>query len=140
MSGSTVVRYSTAFKRKVVEEIDRGELTINQARNLYGIGAHFTIQRWLKEFGRENRLPQTVRIQMKDELRKIKDLEERNALLEKALAESELDRYVLKKTIEVLELEYGQVAKKNSDSKSSATSAATRSTDRASKRSADTSE
>lgn len=140
MSEVPSVRYSTAFKQKVVEEIDRGELTINEARRLYGIGAHHTIQRWLKQFGRENRLPVTVRIQMKDELRKIKQLEERNTLLEKALAESELDRYVLKKTIEVLEQEYGQVAKKNSDSKSSATSGKTSSKGRASKRSAGTSE
>lgn len=140
MAGTQSVRYSTAFKRKVVEEIARGELSINQACKVYGIAGHHTVQRWLKVFNLENHLPVTVRIQMKDELQKLKELEKRNEMLEKALAESELDRYVLRKTIEVLEDKYGQVAKKNSDSKSSAASEPTRYDARASKRSADTSE
>lgn len=117
MSGTQSVRYSTAFKRKVVEEIARGELSINQACKLYGIAGHLTVKGWLKKFNLENHLPVTVRIQMKDELQKLKELEKDNALLREALASSELDRYVLKKTIEVLEDKYGHVTKKKSDSK-----------------------
>lgn len=134
MTENRSIRYSTAFKRKVVEEIARGELSINQACKLYGIGGHHTVKAWLKKFNLEDHLPVTVMIQMKDELQTLKDLEKRNEMLEKALAESELDRYVLRKTIEVLEEEYGQVAKKNSGSKSSTASKAIRKNARPSKR------
>jgi len=121
----------------VVEEIDRGELSIGQAARLYGITGSSTIKRWLKQFGREHLIPNTVRIQMKDELRKLDEAHERIALLERALADSELERYVLKLKVQVLEEEHG--SKKKSSSSSSDERAVTPTESTASKPSADTS-
>ena len=113
--GTRSVRYSSAFKLKVVEEIDRGSMTINQALKVYGIGGHHTVQGWLKKYGRESQLPDTVRIQMKDELSRIKELEKENALLKQALADKELDLYLKKEEFDVLNDEYGLGTKKNID-------------------------
>jgi transposase-like protein len=115
MSGTRSIRYSSAFKLKVVEEIDSGTLTINQAMKVYGVGGHHTIQRWLKNLGRESLLPNTVRIQMKDELERIKLLERENALLKEALADKELALYLKKCEFEVMNEEYGLGTKKNID-------------------------
>jgi transposase-like protein len=46
-------QYSTAFKRKVVSEIESGKLSINQARSIYSISGGGTIQNWIKKWGKE---------------------------------------------------------------------------------------
>ena len=45
------LRYSRAFKQKVVEEIESGKLTIAKAQRVYDIRGGETIQKWIRLLG-----------------------------------------------------------------------------------------
>ena len=111
----TVNRYSQAFKQKVVSEIENGNLTVNRARALYGIGGGQTIQKWLHKLGRAHLLNKVVHVEMKDEYNKLKKLEQEKRALESALAQSQLKIIALESTIKVLEEEAGVRIKKSID-------------------------
>lgn len=74
-----IKEYSTAFKMKVVSEIEQGKFSIDQARKIYDIGGGETIQKWMKKLGKENIISQVVRIEMKDEKRQTERVKEREA-------------------------------------------------------------
>ncbi len=44
--------YGLAFKLKVVEEVEKGEIGIEEARRKYNIPGHSTILKWLRKHGR----------------------------------------------------------------------------------------
>ena len=106
-------RYSTAFKQKVIKEIENGHLTKEGARKLYGIGGGTTIQNWIKQFGKLHLLNKIVRIELKDELSKLKELEKQKKELESALAQAHLKLVTYESIIEVAEEELGIDLKKN---------------------------
>ena len=106
-------RYSLAFKKKVVGEIERGETTIEEARRIYEIRGAATIQNWIKKLGKNHLLNKMVRIEMKDEKDKIKELEKEKAALEHALAQSQLKIITLESLIECVEENYDVDVKKN---------------------------
>ena len=52
------VRYSDAFKRQIVEEIESGRHgSLNGVAQAYGIGGMSTVARWVRQYGREDLLP-----------------------------------------------------------------------------------
>lgn len=111
-------RYSTAFKRKVVREVETGELSVQQARRLYDIGGGSTIYNWLDEFGKTE--SKTVYIRTNDEETPMSKLEEENQrlreekqALESALAQAHLKQLALESTIEVASEHFGTDVKKN---------------------------
>ncbi len=106
-----VVRYSEAFKLKVVEQIERGEFTVAEARQVYDIGCRHTIDNWLRRRGKQYLIPNVIRVTMKSERDRIKELERRNRRLERALADERLRTLSLEAALEVYEEEYG--SKKN---------------------------
>lgn len=108
-----LIRYSTSFKRKVVNEIESGKLTKNGARRLYGIGGGSIIQQWIKKFGKLHLLNKVVRIEMQDEVSKLKQLEKEKKELESALAQAHLKLLTYETIIEVAEEELGVDIKKN---------------------------
>ncbi|MGE5795449.1 MAG: transposase [Ignavibacteria bacterium] len=81
-------RYSEAFKRKVVSEIENGKLRISEDRRMYNIPGGLTIQRWLKKLGKEHLLNKVIHIEMKDEVNRLKELEKQKRELESALAQA----------------------------------------------------
>ena len=104
MSGRVLLRrYSHSFKQHVVSLIESGELSIEQVRKRYDIRGSTTIQRWLKHFGRTHLLPQMVRIQMPDEIDRIKQLEREKQALESALAQSQMKILTLESLLEQVE-------------------------------------
>ena len=109
----TIKQYSTAFKRKVINEIESGKLSKEGARKLYGIGGGTTIQNWIKQFGKLHLLNKIVRIELKDEVSKLKQLEKEKKELESALAQAHLKLVVYESIIEVAEEELGKDLKKN---------------------------
>lgn len=111
--GRTVLRYSFAFKQKVVSEIESGKLTASSARRLYDIKGADTIARWLNQFGKLHLLNQVVRIEMKDEKDRIKELEHEKRKLESALAQEHLKNICLESLIECVEEHYKIDVKKN---------------------------
>ena len=113
MSGQrTIIRYSTAFKRKVVEEIESGKYSIGECQRIYDIRGTSTIKRWLKKLGREHLLPRMVRIEMKGEPDKIKELERQKRELESALAQAHLKILSLETMIDIAEEQLGIDIKK----------------------------
>jgi transposase-like protein len=111
----TVRRYSMAFQQKVVSEIEAGTLTIIQAQRLYDIGGAETIPRWLRKRSKNHLLTRVVRVQMTDEVSKVKQLEKEKQRLESALAQAHLKILTLESTLEVLEEKSGMSVKKKTD-------------------------
>ncbi len=118
-------RYSLAFKQKVISEIESGHLTIAEARKIYDISGATTLYKWLRKFGKNHLINRVVRIEMKDEKDKIKELERQKRELESALAHEHLKNLCLEALIECVEEHYkvdvkktfGQKASKKSPSK-----------------------
>lgn len=111
-------RYSHAFKQKVVSEIENGKLTISEARSLYNIKGGATIQLWLRKLGKTHLLNKVIHIQMKDEPKRIKELERQKRELESALAQAHLKIITLESTIKVIEEKSGVKLKKKTNTES----------------------
>lgn len=108
-----VVRYSFGFKQKVVREIEEEGLSITAAQRRYGIKGGQTIQSWLKLFGKNHLLNKIVRIEMKEEKDRIKELEAEVQRLKLALADSVLAKDILQTVIELADDHYSSDLKKN---------------------------
>ena len=106
-------RYSLAFKKKVVAEIERGELRIGDAQRIYDIRGNETIQSWIRKLGKNHLLNKVVRIEMKDEKERIQELEKQVKGLESALAQSHVKNIALESLIECAEEHYQADFKKN---------------------------
>jgi transposase len=111
------ITYSIAFRRKVVNEIERGKYSIEGARKLYDIGGSMTIQRWMKKFGKGELISKVIKIQTKNELDKVKELEREKKELESALAQSQVKIYALEALVEIAKEDYGIDLKKKPGSK-----------------------
>ena len=110
----TVLRYSLSFQQKVVNEIESGELSIGDARRLYDIRGNETIQKWIRKLGKNHLLSKVVRIEMKDEKDRVKELEKRIRELESALADEHIRNAVLESLVEIARDKYGIDLKKKS--------------------------
>ena len=110
----TVLRYSHAFQQKVVREIESGKLNIEDARRLYDIRGHATIQKWIRKFGKDHLLSKVMRIEMKNEKDQVKELEKRIRQLESALADEHIKNAVLESLVEIARDKYGLDLKKKS--------------------------
>ena len=115
----TVYKYSSAFKQKVVSEIECGQLTIEQARKIYNIGGGSTISKWITKLGKNHLLAKIVRIEMRDEIDQLKKLEKEKVELERALAQAHLKILSLETIIESAEEELGIDLKKSTVTKQS---------------------
>jgi transposase-like protein len=105
-------RYSLAFKQKVVSEVESGKYYVAQARRVYGLGAG-RIEEWMRQLGKNHLLGKVVRIEMKDEKDRIKELEKQKRELESALAQEHLRNLALESLIEVAGEHYQVDIKKN---------------------------
>ena len=108
------LRYSEAFKLKVVQEIDKGRLTIAEATRLYEINGRTTIYKWLRKYGKDQVIRRYVRIEMKDEKSILKEKEERIKELESALASVTLHNICLQSYVEVVNENISEAEKKTS--------------------------
>lgn len=115
-----ILRYSIAFKQKVINEIETGQLTIDQARRIYNIGGGTTINKWIKKFGKNHLLGKIVRIEMADEVKQLEKLQKEKAELESALAKAHLKILTLESLIESAEEDLGIDLKKSTEKKQSA--------------------
>lgn len=111
--------YSTAFKQKVISEIESGQFSIEQARKIYNIGGGSTISKWLKKYGKNHLLGKIVRIEMADEVAELKKLQKQKAELESALAKAHLKIISLESIIESAEEDLGIDLKKSTVRKQS---------------------
>mgnify|MGYP002641956128 CR=1 FL=1 len=88
----TTVRYSEAFKRQVVEELERGRhASVEAARRAYGIRGTMTVSGWVRKYGREDLLPKRVRVESMQERDELKEARKRIRELEAAVADAHID-------------------------------------------------
>jgi transposase-like protein len=106
-------QYSSAFKQMIVEGVERGKFTISEAKRTYDIRGCGTIPKWLKKYGKDHLLNRVVRIEMKGEKDRIKELERQKRELESALAQEHLKNICLESLIESVEEHYQIDVKKN---------------------------
>jgi len=113
--------YSMSFKLQVVQEIERGKLSITQSRKQYGIQSHGTVLNWLRKFGNFDWENQTPSNMPKSPEQKIMELEAKVKLLEKQKAFLEQQTFVADKKaiifdmmIDIAEKEYHIDIRKNS--------------------------
>lgn len=86
------VRYSEAFKRQIVGELEQGRhVSLHAACRAYGIGATTTVSRWIRRYGREDILPKNVRIETLKERDELKEARKRIRDLEAAVADAHID-------------------------------------------------
>lgn len=117
-------RYSLAFKQKVVSEIESGKLTVSQARRIYDIHGAQTPYKWLRQLGKGHLIEKIVRVEMKDEKDKLKELTQKNQKLESALADAHLRLLVYESLLESVEAHYQIDVKKTFGSTASSEPAA----------------
>ena len=82
-----------SFKLQVVEEIERGYLSITEAKRNYGIQSYATPLRWLRKYGNFDWEYQTPANMPKTPEQKLLELEQKVKLLEKqkALLEEQVE-------------------------------------------------
>jgi len=86
-----VRRYSEAFKRQVVEELESGKFSNTfEAERAYGIGKG-SARKWAEKYGHDNLFPKLVRIETMKERDKKKEDRKRIRDLEAALADAHID-------------------------------------------------
>ena len=113
-----IVRYSEAFKLKVVGEVERGRFaSAHEASQVYGITGKGTVARWLREYGKAHLLGQVIRVETDDEVRELKRLKDRVKALETALADSVMDNALNESFFEILcermDVDAGEFKKKH---------------------------
>lgn len=103
-----VWRYSEAFKRQVVEELETGMVSsIHQARQRYGIRGATTIQKWIRRLGRNHLLAKVVRVETPEEKQQIEQLRRQVRQLEHALAQTRMKELLAEAQLELLCQEQG---------------------------------
>jgi transposase-like protein len=112
------VRYGEAFKQQVVEQIQSGKFSgAFAASRAYGIKGSTTVNNWLRLYGREDLIAKQITITTVQEKDRIKQLEQRNRQLEKALATTQmkglLEESYLRIACERLEMEVDEFKKKH---------------------------
>ena len=89
---STAIRYSEAFKKKVVEEVSVGKFSsAYKARQAYDIRGKTTVTKWIRKYGRDDLLPKRIRIETMEEVDQLKEVRKRVKELEAALADAHID-------------------------------------------------
>ena len=84
------IRYSEAFKREVVREVEDGGLTFTVIALKYGIKGRMTVGNWVRKYGHGSR-GKVIRVEKPGEINELKRLTERVRLLESALADANID-------------------------------------------------
>lgn len=98
-----MIRYSEAFKQKVVSELEEGHFASpSEASEAYGIRGKGTVYRWMRLYGRGHLLRKVVRVEKAGEPGEIKRLKERVQQLESALADAHMDAALDKAYFEIL--------------------------------------
>ena len=105
--------YTTAFKLKVVSEIEAGKYSCSSASRKYGIGGKTTVSKWLKRFGKGYLVDRDYNIDMSKKGDKLAQEKEKNRLLQAALAESQMKIIALEALVDVASEHYGTNLKKN---------------------------
>ena len=96
----TVVRYSEAFKAKVIDEIAQGKKTKGEALRAYNI-SRGALYHWIKKYSRLDLYNPQVYIKMPMENDKLKALQAELAELKEAMIDSQIKAWKSESYLEV---------------------------------------
>lgn len=105
-------RYSVCFKQSVVQSIEKEGLSINQARERYGIKGGATIQAWIKQFGKTHLLNKVINVSTLSERDELSRLRTELKVLKLAYADLAIDHKCSEKVIELADEMLGLDLKK----------------------------
>ncbi len=103
--------FSEAIKKKAVEDIEGGKVTVLAVSREYGT-SYQTVYRWLNKYSRHLRSSKRIVVEMESEGYKTKALEKRIQELEAAIGRKQLEIDFLNKMIEKGKEELGVDLKK----------------------------
>jgi transposase len=110
--GNPQVRYSEEFKRRLVEEIETGVMTISQACRFYGICSTNSIYKWISLYGMNQSKGKQVYIMTTKEETELIMLRRELALLKKQLNDAEERAIAWKCMVDAIEIDLGIPVKK----------------------------
>ena len=84
------IRYSEAFKREVVRELEAEGLAFDAVSLKYGIKGAMTVSNWVRKHGNGTR-GKVIRVEKPGEINELKRLAERVRKLEGALADANIE-------------------------------------------------
>lgn len=120
--------YPMSFKVQVVQQIERGSLSITEATRNYGIQSYSTVLRWLRKHGNfdwENQtpahMPKTQEQKILELEAQVKLLEKQKAFLEHQAKQSDQKAIIFDMMISLAEKEYKIDIRKNSSPEQSIT-------------------
>jgi transposase-like protein len=97
-----VVRYSEAFKLRLVEDVANGKYkTLEEARRRNGIRGGSTLSTWIKQYGREDILPKRVKVETMKEIDELQAARRRIRELEAALADAHRDYWLERASLDI---------------------------------------
>jgi transposase-like protein len=104
-----VVRYSTAFKREVVEALEAGRFSsLKTATRHFGIAGRTTLRRWLLQFGKNHLIPKVVLVQKPEEQAEVAALRAEVKQLKEALGDAYAEKLLGNAYFELLCKKYGE--------------------------------
>lgn len=119
MRDRTVRKYSACFKQQVVADLENGRFeSIQAARMHYGVGGCGTIQRWLKQYGKNHLLGKVIRVEKPNEADRIGELKRQVAALQQALGRTQAENVLNAEFLKIACEQLGQdvpTFKKNID-------------------------
>ena len=121
--------YSMSFRMQVVDEVERGEISVTAAQRKYGIQGNATVINWLRKYGTfdwENQtpsnMPKTQEQKILELEQKVKLLEKQKAFLEKQVETADKKAIIFDMMISLAEKEYNiPIRKKCSPEQSTTT-------------------
>ena len=108
----TFYRYSECFKEKVIQEVSQGS-SISEVCRRYDIKNMSIVSKWIKKYGRHELLNTVIRVKMRSEDDKIKQLEAEVRQLKISLADAVLAKELLETLVDVVDEHYQTDVKKN---------------------------
>lgn len=112
--------YSMSFKLSVIDEIEKGHLTYQQAQDLYGIQGKSTVLVWLRKYGNLDwKYPKASPV---SKLNKEETPAQKIKRLEKELENERLKNEMLNYMIDLSDKQYGTTIRKKFSPKQSGSS------------------
>ncbi len=112
--------FSDVLKRQIVQEVQSGTISKEEARRRYGIKGNSAILKWMRKFGYASDVDsETIKMKSKELPDDLKELKCRVIELEKALEEAKLSSEFYSTMIDIAEKEFKIPIRKKSVTKQS---------------------
>jgi len=107
------IRYSEAFKRKVVSDINQVLYSVLGAMRKYQIGGNMTVYKWLAKYNSAHKMTGGGSSMKKKDKSSGTDLYARIRYLEQVVSDLSIENKILKTTVDLADEMYGTNLKKN---------------------------